>query len=197
SFLPSSTHHFDNLSTEQLGALHYIAALCGALLMVLTGCLRMDEAYASIEWKSLILISGMLPLATAMQETGAAAFLAQHSVAIFGGLGPLANIAGIFILTSLGTCVIPSAALVVLLAPIVLSSAVAAGLSPHAAMMAMALAAAGSFNSPISHPSNIMIMGPGGYRFVDFFKVGIPMTLVVLLVTLLLLPWLWPLQIGN
>ena len=171
----------------------YIAAFAGAAFMVLTGCLRMEEAYSSIDWKSVVLISGMLPLATALQETGAATYLAAHFTTPPGSWGPLPHIAGIFIITSIGTCVIPSSALVVLLAPIVLNAAVAANLSPHAAMMAMAMAAAGSFNSPIAHPSNTMIMGPGGYRFVDFLKAGVPLTFVVLVVTLIVLSLFWPL----
>jgi di/tricarboxylate transporter len=173
----------------------HIAALAGAATMVLTGCLRMDEAYLSIDWKSVVLISGMLPLATALQETGAAGYLAERFVAVAGSWGPRAHLAGIFALTSLGTCVIPSTALVLLLSPIILKAAAEAGLSPHAAMIAMAMAAAGGFNSPIAHPSNIMIMGPGGYRFADFFKVGIPLAVLVLGVTLIVVPLLWPLTV--
>jgi di/tricarboxylate transporter len=106
-------------------------------------------------------------MGTAMLESGTAALLAQRFVGFIGPFGPHAIIAGIFVLTSLATCVIPSTALVVLLAPIAMKTAADMGISPHAVMMTVAMAAAGSFNSPISHPANIMIMGPGGYRFVD------------------------------
>jgi di/tricarboxylate transporter len=96
-------------------------------------------------------------------------------------------------MTSLAACVMPSAALVVLLAPIALKTAAECGLSPHAAMMTVAIAASSSFNSPVSHPSNVLIMGPGGYRFIDFLKVGLPLTLLVMAVVLLVLSLLWPL----
>jgi di/tricarboxylate transporter len=103
-------------------------------------------------------------------------------------------LAGVFVLTALGTCVVPGAALVLLLSPIVLQSAAESGLSPHALMIAMALPASASFLSPISHPSNLLIMGPGGYRFTDFLKVGLPMTVLLFAVVMLVLPWLWPLK---
>ena len=173
-----------------------IAALAGAVLMVLSGCLHLTEAYDAVDWKSLILIAGMLPLGVAMQESGGAGYLAEHFVHVLGPLGPRALLAGIFVLTSLATCVMPGSALVVLMAPIALKAAASAGMSPYAIMMAVALAAAGTFNSPVSHPANVMIMGPGGYRYADYVKLGIPLTLVVLVVVILVLPLFWPLTAG-
>jgi len=175
----------------------YLAAAFGAVLMVLFGCLRLEEAYGAIDWKAVVLIAGMLPMAAALEDTGAARLAAESLVGWLGQYGPLAIVAGLFAFTALGTCVIPGTALVVLLAPIALKAAAHAGLSPHAALMAVALAAAGSFNSPLAHPSNVIIMGPAGYRFVDFLKVGIPMTLLVLAVVLWLLPIFWPLEVGG
>lgn len=171
----------------------YVAALTAAAFMVLSGCLRLDEAYAAVEWKALILIGGMLPLAAALEQTGTAAWLAGKLMASIQGANPVLILASLFVGTALAAGVMPSAALVVLVAPIALKTAAESGLSPHAAMMTVALAAASSFNSPVSHPSNVLIMGPGGYRFGDFVKVGLPLTLVVLTVALLVLPWLWPL----
>ena len=95
-------------------------------------------------------------------------------------------------MTRMLAIVIPAAALVVLMSPIVLSAMAELGLAPQTAMMAMAMAAA-SFMSPISHPANILVMGPGGYRFVDYLKVGVPLTLVVFVAAMILVPWLWPL----
>lgn len=171
----------------------HLGAVLGAALMVLTGCMTIEKAYGAIDWKSVVLIAGMLPLGTAMQDTGAARLLAERFISMAGSWGPHAVIAGFYIISSLATCVIPSSAIVVLLAPIALRTAAELGLSPHAVMMALGLAVAGSFNSPISHPANVMIMGPGGYRFADFFRIGIPLTLVVLAVVMIVLPFFWPL----
>jgi di/tricarboxylate transporter len=172
----------------------YIAAVVGAALMVLTRCLNMEEAYRFIEWKAVFLIAGMLPLGTALHKTGAAKLLAEGVVSIVGPFGPVAVMGGVVGLTFLATCFIPTAALVVLMAPIVLSTSSNMGIPPHALMMGIAMAASASFMTPISHPANILVMGPGGYRFVDYLKVGVPLTLVVFAVILLVLPHLWPLS---
>ncbi|MGD9319441.1 MAG: SLC13 family permease [Desulfobacteraceae bacterium] len=172
----------------------YIASVVGAALMVLTRCLNMEEAYRFIEWKAVFLIAGMLPLGTALHKTGAAKLLAEGVVSMVGPFGPLAVLGGVVGLTFLATCFIPTAALVVLMAPIVLSTSNNMGIPPHALMMGIAMAASASFMTPISHPANILVMGPGGYRFVDYLKVGVPLTLVVFAVILLVLPHLWPLS---
>ena len=170
-----------------------ISAILGAVLMILLGCLTMDEAYRYIEWKAVFLIAGMLPLGIAMQQSGAAQLLAEGVVATVGGFGPLAVLAGVFILTTLATQVMPNPAVVVLMAPIALTTAGDLGISPYAIMMVVALSASASFLSPVAHPANVLIMGPGGYRFTDYIKVGMPLTLVTLVVTLLVLPIFWPL----
>jgi di/tricarboxylate transporter len=169
-----------------------IAAVMGVVLMILTGCLTMEEAYRSIEWKAIFLIAGMLPLGIAMEQTGAARFLAEWMVQFVGGLGPLAVVAGLFILAALASQVMPNAAVAVLLAPVALNVAQDLGVSPLPLMMAVAISASAAFLSPVGHPSNLLIMGPGGYRFSDFTKVGVPLTLVVLAVVLLVLPIFWP-----
>jgi di/tricarboxylate transporter len=171
----------------------YIAAVIGSALMVLCGCLSMDEAYRQIEWKAVFLIAGLLPLGTALDQTGAARMIAEGVVTLVGPFGPRAVMLGLVALTFLATCFVPTAALVVLMAPIVLSTSTNMGLSPYALMMAVAMAASASFMTPISHPANILVMGPGGYRFMDYLKVGGLLTLVVLLVIVFILPLLWPL----
>jgi di/tricarboxylate transporter len=171
----------------------YIAAVIGAALMVLTGCLTMDEAYRQIEWKAVFLIAGMLPLGTALDKTGAAKLIAEGVVALVGPFGPNAVMIGLVALTFLGTCFVPTAALVVLMAPIVFNTATNMGLSPYALIMAVAMAASASFTTPISHPANILVMGPGGYRFVDYLKVGGLLTLVILAVLMFVIPYFWPL----
>ncbi len=171
-----------------------IAAVIGASIMVLTGCLNMEQAYRSIDWRAIFLIAGMLPLGTAMAETGAATYLADQVMTLLGDAGPWPVIMGLYVLTAMATMIIPTAALVVLMAPIVLSAMSDMGLEPQTAMMAIAMAASASFTSPISHPANILVMGPGGYRFIDYLKVGVPLTIVVFITVMVLLPILWPLQ---
>ena len=170
-----------------------VAAVVGGSVMVLTGCLTMEEAYRAIDWRAIFLIAGMLPLGTAMQDTGAAEYLANQVMLLLGDAGPWPVIAGLYVLTAMATMIIPTAALVVLMSPIVLSAMSEMGYAPETAMMAVAMAASASFTSPISHPANILVMGPGGYRFVDYIKVGVPLTIVVFITVMVLLPMLWPL----
>ena len=170
-----------------------VAAVVGGSIMVLTGCLNMEQAYRAIDWRAIFLIAGMLPLGTAMQETGAASYLAGQVMNLLGDAGPWPVIGGLYVVTAVATMIIPTAALVVLMSPIVLSAMGDLGLQPETAMMAIALAASASFTSPISHPANILVMGPGGYRFVDYLKIGVPLTLVIFVTVMFLLPIFWPL----
>ena len=171
----------------------YIAAVIGAALMILTRCLTMEEAYRQIEWKAVFLIAGMLPLGTALDQSGAAKLIAEGVVGVVGPMGPTAVMMGLVGLTFLATCFIPTAALVVLMAPIVFSTAADMNLSPHGLLMAVAMAASASFMTPISHPANLLVMGPGGYRFIDYLKVGGLLTLVVMVVLVIAMPLFWPL----
>ena len=170
-----------------------IAAVIGGSIMVLTKCLDMEQAYRAIDWRSIFLIAGMLPLGTAMADSGAAAYLASQVMALLGEAGPWPVIMGLYLLTAMATMIIPTAALVVLMSPIVMSAMADMGLQPETAMMAIAVAASASFTSPISHPANILVMGPGGYRFVDYLKMGVPLTILIFVVAMVLLPIFWPL----
>ncbi|MGW8225015.1 MAG: SLC13 family permease [Anaerolineales bacterium] len=169
-----------------------IMVVVGVALMVLTGCLTMDEAYRAIEWRAVFLIAGMIPLGIAMETTGAASFVATWMVNLLGAYGPEVVMAGLFILTSLASQVMPNPAVVVLLVPIALNTASDLGISPYPLAMTVAIAASAAFMSPVSHPANLLVMGPGGYRFSDYVKVGLPLTLVVLLVVMLVMPIIWP-----
>jgi di/tricarboxylate transporter len=169
-----------------------IAGVAGAALMVLFGCLSMEEAYRAIEWKVIFLIAGMLPLGAAVENTGAAEMAAGALVAAVGDLGPRWVVASFYLVTVIATQVIPTAALVVLMAPVALSTAATLAISPHLLMMTVAISASASFASPLSHPAHLLVMGPGGYRFTDYMKVGIPLTVVTMLVSVWLLPILWP-----
>ena len=169
-----------------------ITAIIGVALMILTGCLTMEEAYRSISWKAVFLIAGMLPLGIAMERTGAAQFLANGMIGTIGDLGPVAIMAGFFILSVLASQFMPNPAVAVLLAPIALRTASDLGISPYTLMMTVAVSASAAFLSPVGHAANVLVMGPGGYRFSDYLKVGIPLTLVVLVVVLLAMPIIWP-----
>jgi di/tricarboxylate transporter len=171
----------------------YIAALLGATTMVLGRCLSMEQAYKAIHWRSIVLIAGMMPLGAAMHASGTATYLTGLMMQLTGDLNPWWSIAGIYVLTVLGTLIIPTVVLVVLMAPIALSVSISLGVAPQAAMMAVAVAAAASVASPVSHPANVLVMGPGGYRFVDFLKLGLPLTVVVFAVAAVLIPLVWPL----
>jgi len=169
-----------------------IMVVVGVALMVITGCLTMDEAYRAIEWKAVFLIAGMIPLGIAMEKTGAASFVANWMVDLLGDLGPLVIMAGLYILTSLASQVMPNPAVAVLLAPIALNTAADLGVSPYPLAMTVAVAASAAFLSPVAHPANLLVMGPGGYRISDYIKVGLPLTLVVLVVVMLVMPIFWP-----
>ncbi|RUM41304.1 MAG: SLC13 family permease [Desulfobulbus sp.] len=173
----------------------YIAAVIGAAFMVLTGCLSMEEAYRQIEWKAVFLIAGMLPLGAALDSTGAAKMIAEKVVTLVGPYGSGGVMFGLVALTFLATCFVPTAALIVLMAPIVFNTAADMNLSPYGLVMAVAFAASASFMTPVSHPANILVMGPGGYRFKDYMLVGGLLTLVVMGVLMLVMPIFWPLNL--
>jgi len=168
------------------------SALLAGILMVITGCLTMDEAYQSIEWKAVFLVAGTLPLGIAMQETGTAEYLAGFLVDTLGGLHPLALLAGFFILTNLLTQFMSNAASTMLIAPIAIGAAQQIGSEPYALLMTVAVAASAGFLTPVAHQSNVLVMGPGGYRFGDYFKSGLPLDLLTFVVTVLIVPLIWP-----
>lgn len=182
------------LAVVAVGWLHVSAAMfIGALLMVLSGTLTMDDAYRSIDWKSVFLIAGMLPLGLAMQTTGTAQLLADRIVALVGHSGPLAVMMGIYLVTGLLTEVISNAAAVVLAVPIAIDAALSLGANPHAFVMATVIAASTSFLMPIGHQVNVLVFGPGGYRFADYTRVGVWLNLILFILTALILPLIWPL----
>ncbi len=170
----------------------YIAAIAGALLMIITRCLSIEEAYRAIEWKAIFLIAAMLPMGLAMQSSGAAILIAGAVINAVGPFGPTAILAGLMTLTLIINQFIPSAVNAVVMAPIAIATATGLGLSPYPFVMGIAYAVAASFMTPVSHPVNILIMSPGGYRFSDYLKNGLPFSLIVLIVSILLLPVVFP-----
>lgn len=169
-----------------------LAAVGGCALMALSGALTMDEAYNSIDWQTIFLIAAMLPLGIAIQESGAAALVSDWMVQMIGGFGPTAVLAGLMVLILVGKMFLPGAVLAVVMSPIALNAAFDLGVSPYAFMMGIAYALASSFLSPLAHPVNTMVMTPGGYRFSDYFKQGLPIAVIVLVLSLVLLPVIFP-----
>ncbi len=168
------------------------ALLVGALAMVLTGVLTMEDAYRAIDWQAVFLIAGLLPLGAAMEATGTARFLAMEIILLLGGWGNLAVLGGLFILTSILTSFISNAATTVLMVPIAISAALSLEVDPRPLVMATVLAASTSFMTPVGHQVNVIILGPGDYRFGDYTRVGIGLTFMVFLVTIFFLPLVWP-----
>jgi len=169
-----------------------LAALIGCLLMGLFRCIDMDSAYKAIHWQSLVLIVGMLPFALALEKTGGIALAVSGLIGLFGDAGPHALLACLFLLTAVIGLFISNTATAVLMAPVAISTATQLGASPYPFAMIVALAASAAFMTPISSPVNTLVLGPGQYRFADFVRVGVPFTLLVMLVSVLLVPWLFP-----
>ena len=170
------------------------AALLGALGMVITGCLTMDEAYRAIEWRAIFLVAGMLPAAIALSQSGATEWLGGLVVSTLGTWGPWAVMAGLFLLTTLLTQVLSGQVVAVVLAPLAVAAAQGIGADPRALAMATALGCSVAFLTPTSHPVNVFVMGAGGYRFRDFLRVGLPLTVLEAVVVVVLLPLFWPLR---
>jgi di/tricarboxylate transporter len=167
-------------------------ALVAAMAMVLTGCLRMDEAYEAIDWKSIVLIAGILPISTAMEKVGLVDLLARGMVEVLGDWGPYLVLIGLFVVTAVLTQIISNTATAVILAPLALTTATALGVTPYAFLMTVAIAASCAFVTPVASPTNTLVMGAGSYRFGDYVKVGLPMLIVCMILSIIFLPILFP-----
>lgn len=167
--------------------------LLGALGMVLSGVLSMDQAYRAVDWRSIFLLAGMLPIGTAMIKSGAAASLAEGLLRVLEPYGAAAVLIGLFLTTALLVQALNGAAAAAMIAPVALAAARQIGLNPQSLAMAVALAASMAFITPLGHPVNILVMGPGGYSFRDYARVGAPLALILSILILGLLPWAWPL----
>lgn len=167
------------------------STFAAAILMVLLGCLTMDEAYDAIEWKAVFLIAGMLPLGLAMTNTGAAAYVGALLVNTLGAFGPLAVAGGLFVVTTLFTQVLSGQVTPVVLAPIAIAAAEKLGVDARGLAMAVALGCSMAFLTPISHSANMLVLGPGNYKFGDYARVGLPLALVLFVVLLAGLALVW------
>lgn len=170
-----------------------MAALIGCLLMGAFRCITMDSAYRSIHWPSLLLIIGMLPFALALQKTGGIDLAVGGLLDLLGDAGPRVLLTALFVATAVTGLFISNTATAVLMAPVAIATAQALGASPYPFAMTVALAASAAFMTPVSSPVNTLVLDPGGYRFSDFLKIGVPFALLVMLITVALVPVLFPL----
>lgn len=169
------------------------AAIIGALACVITGCLSEKQAYGGIDWTTIFLFAGMLPLAEAMDKTGAGAMIANGVVGIIGSnASPLIIVMVLFLLSCGLTQFMSNTAAAALLAPIGISIAQSIGVSPFPVLMAIGIAASCAFTTPVATPPNTLILGPGKFHFMDYVKVGLPLVLVSMIVCTVIIPLVWP-----
>lgn len=170
-----------------------MAAITGAIVCVLTGCLTEKQAYASIDWVTIFLFAGMMPVSVAMDKTGAGKLIAEWVVGVMGGApSPLLVTAILFVLSCGLTQFMSNTASAALLCPIGVSIAKQLGASPHAVIMAIAVAASCAFATPVGTPPNTLVLGPGNYRFMDYVKAGTGLVIVCFVVSLIVIPMVWP-----
>ncbi|WP_241739459.1 SLC13 family permease [Aestuariibaculum marinum] len=170
-----------------------IAALICAGIVLLTGCVPISKAYKGISWTSVVMIAAMIPMGIALQKTGTAQLIANGLVEHLGGIHPIVLLGGIFLLTTTFSQVINNSATAVLMAPIAMLAASSLNLDPHPFMIVIAISASTAFLTPIGTTTNAMVMTAGGYKFMDYFKVGAPLLVLLFILTLLLVPIIWPL----
>jgi di/tricarboxylate transporter len=170
-----------------------MAMVTGAVGMVITGCLNMDEAYESIDWRTVFLVAGMLPLGAAMESTGTARYIADLMLDAIGGMGPIAALGGIYLLAALITQPMSNAAAMVLVVPIALDTALSLGANHLTFTLAVVIGAVTSFLTPVGHKANVLVFGPGGYKFFDYARVGVLLTVCIFIVTMIALPIFFPL----
>lgn len=169
-----------------------IAALISAGIVLFSGCVPFSKAYKSISFTSVVMIAAMIPMGLAIQKTGAAEMISNSLISVLGKENPILLIGGIFILTTTFSQFINNSATAVLMAPIVLLAANKLDISPEPVLITIAISASTAFLTPIGTTTNAMVMSSGGYKFMDYFKVGFPLLIIFLITSLLLVPIIWP-----
>jgi di/tricarboxylate transporter len=170
-----------------------ITAVIGAVGMVVVGALNMDQAYRAVEWRVIFLLGGLLGLGTALETTGVAEMMSEMLIQGTGVWGPIAVVSGVYLLTSLLTSVMSNNATAALIMPVALSAAATMGMNPRALVIAVAFGASASFMTPVGYQTNLLVYGPGSYRFSDYLRVGGPLNLVFWVLATFLIPVFWPL----
>jgi len=165
--------------------------LGGALAMMLTGILSTQQAYASISWKTVFLVAGMLPMGIALTKTNAAALMANGVVSALGVFGAMGLLAGLFLLTTLLVQAVSGAVVAAVIAPVAINVAAQSNINPRALAMGVAIATSMAFITPLGHAVNILVMSPGGYSFRDYMKIGLPLTVILFIVAMVFLPVFW------
>ncbi len=168
------------------------AALIGVAVMVFVGCISLEEIYRELDWTVVFLLAGLIPLGIAMDQTGAAAWIGQGVAGLVGPLGPVFVVAAFYLVTSLLTEAMSNNAAAVVFTPIALLTAAELGMNPYALLVAVMFGASASFMTPVGYQTNTLIFGPGGYRFGDFFRVGAPLNLILLITASIAIPLFWP-----
>lgn len=167
--------------------------LGGGLSMMLTGIISTEQAYSAIGWKSVFLVAGMLPMGIALTKTNAAGLIASEIDFVLGGFAPLVFLGGMFLITMVLTQAINGAVAAAVIGPIAIKVAQQTDTNPRSMVMGIALASSMAFITPLGHPVNVLVMSPGGYRFRDFVKVGLPLTVILFVIVMVFLPIFWPL----
>lgn len=175
------------------GLLSIVAsAIIGCIVLIVLRVLEPEDAYAAIDWRVVLLLAGVLPLGIALQQSGAAAMLADASIGLVGGMGPVAALAVVYILTAVLTEVMSNNASAALVVPIAIATAESLGLDSKPFLVAVAFAASTSFATPIGYQTNTMVYAAGGYRFQDFLKVGLPLNIIFIVMAVALIPRYFP-----
>lgn len=175
-----------------------MVAVIGAMLCVLTGCLNEKQAYTSIDWVTIFLFAGMMPVATALDQSGAGKMIANSVIGVMGdNPSPYFATGVLFALSCIMTQFMSNTASCALLAPIGISIAQGMGADPHAVLMAIGVAASCAFGTPVGTPPNTLVLGPGQYKFTDYVKAGVPLILVCFVVSLIIIPMVWPFFPGK
>jgi di/tricarboxylate transporter len=181
------------IGTASLGLADIMTcALIAAFLMIVTGCLQMRDAYRSMQGDVLLLIAGTIALGIAMEKSGASTIYADAFLGLFHGLPPMAVLGGIIVLTSISTQLLSNNATAVLLLPVAISTALGIGVDPKPFIIGVCFGASACFASPLGYQTNLMVFVPGGYRFIDYLRLGIPLNLFIVGAGMTLIPLFWP-----
>lgn len=168
-------------------------ASAAAVLVVLIGVISIEEAYEAIDWQVIFLLGGLIPLGIALEKTGGVTMLANATLALVGDFGPRVILTSFFLITMAMTAIISNQATAVLITPVAVSAAISLGVDPRPFVFAIVFGASASFASPVGYHTNVMVYSAGGYRYMDFVRVGIPLSLLFLIVAAFVIPWYWPL----